>query len=82
MLVHAEDTSDVTADSAGLAISLFGGVAGSLASNTVKNRVEAYTDNASATSPGLIDIGRIPRTTSIRWLWHSPLLASSAGLHR
>ena len=81
VLVHAEDTSDVTADSAGLAISLFGGVAGSLASNTV--RIASRPIPIMPRPPARVSStsGRISRTTSIRWLWHSPF-SSSAGLHR
>src|SRR5262249_33780429 len=57
VLVHATDQSDVEANTGAASISLGAGVGGSIAINSVKNTVEAFTDGGSAeVSGGQIDI--------------------------
>jgi hypothetical protein len=55
LLIRANDSSPVTADSGGLAASLGAGVGASVALNTLSNTVEAFSDSADATVAGQLD---------------------------
>src|SRR5690606_27517183 len=60
VLVQASDSTPLTADAAGLAVSLGAGVRGSFAINTLNNSVSAYSDGADAT----LDSGQFELTAT------------------